>query len=135
MEEKELSPEELQSFKQELADVKADLMRKELEEIKKERMRKELDEIKKERESDVVPARSAVRTRKPKLSISTLLFAALSLITAGYLIGTIYVINVAAVIDNLLISYGQPALGVVVVIVLAVILALLGAGMITIVKK
>lgn len=135
MEEKELSPEELQSFKQELADVKADLMRKELEEIKKERMRKELEDIKKERESQAVPARPVMRTRAPQLSIATVMLAALSLIIAGYLIGTIYVINVAAVIDNLLISYGQPALGVVVVIILAVILALLGAGMITIAKK
>ena len=135
MEEKELSPEELQSFKQELADVKADLMRKELEEIKNERMRKELDEIKKERESQAVSTRPTMRARNPELSIPTLLFAALSLIIAGYLIGTLYVINVTAEIDNLLKSYGLPMFGIVVVIVLAVILALLGAGMITIAKK
>ena len=135
MEEKDISPEELQSFKQELADVKADLMRKELEEIKKERMRKELEDIKKERESQTVPAHPVMRARNPKLSISTLLFATLSLLIAGYLIGTLYAINVTAVIDNLLITYQLPALGVVVVLVLAVVLALLGAGMITIVKK
>ena len=135
MEEKELSPEELQSFKQELADVKADLMRKELEDIKKERMRKELEDIKKERESQTVPAHPVMHARNPKLSISTLLFATLSLIIAGYLIGTLYAINVTAVIDNLLITYGLPALGIVVILALAVILALLGAGMITIAKK
>ena len=130
----ELTPEEMQSFKQELADIKADMMRKELEEIKKERMRKELDEIRKERESSA-PKRAPVRVVQPQLSLANVLLAALSLILAGYLIGTLYAINVTATVDGLLTGYGLPALGSIVVIALAVLLALFGAGMITIAKK
>ena len=134
---KELSTDEVQAFKQELADIKADMMRKELEEIKKERMRRELDEIKRERESASAQKRPAVsyRAREPQLSLPNVLLAAICLLSAGYLIGTLYTINVTSTVDNLLTGNGLPALGIIVVIAVALLLALFGTGMITIAKK
>ncbi len=89
MADKELNKEEIDAFKKELAEVKADMMRKELEDIKKERMRKELDELKKER---AVPQKPVyVQVPAPTaLSLPNLAFAALMLLIAGYLIGTVY---------------------------------------------
>lgn len=139
MGEKELSPEETQAFKQELEDIKNEQMRRELEEIKKERMRKELEEIKREKEAAAPaaqPRRMYASTRAPELSIVNVIFAALSLLIAGYLIGTLYVIDVTATVNSLLTGYNLPAVvGSIVVAILAVLLALFGAGMITIAKK
>lgn len=135
MGDKELNSEEIQSFKQELADIKADLMRKELEEIKKERMKKELEEIKKERETTQKRPAVSYRAREPRLSLPNVLLAAICLLSAGYLIGTLYTINVTSTVDGLLTGYGLPALGIIVIIAVALLLALFGAGMITIAKK
>ncbi|CAJ37280.1 hypothetical protein [Methanocella arvoryzae] len=137
MGDKELSPDEIQAFRQELADIKADMMRKELEEIKKERMRKELEEIRLEREMSTVQKRPAVSARagEPQLSLPNVLLAVVCLLAAGYLIGTLHTINVTSTVDGLLTGYGLPAAGSIVILVLAVVLALFGAGMVTIAKK
>jgi|AGTN01.1.fsa_nt_gi hypothetical protein len=139
MTEKELNSEELESSRKELAEIKADAMRKEIEEIKKERMRKELDELKRERSAGMSaqlqtpvyvqpPARSA-------LSLSNLAAAALMLLIAGYLIGTIYSTDVAGNIDDLLAGSPMSAIGTLIVAALAVILVVFGVALMTIVKK
>jgi hypothetical protein len=136
---KELSKEELDSFKKELADIKADMMRKELEEIKKERMRKELEELKQERTAGAmaqpqkpvyvqVPVKSA-------LSLPNLIAAALMLLIAGYLIGSVYSTDVAGSIDDLLKGFSLPAIGSLIVAALAVLLAVFGVALMTIVRK
>jgi hypothetical protein len=139
MTEKELSSEDLASFKKELAEIKADMMRKELEDIKKERMRKELDELKHERTAGAtaqpqkpvcvqVPVQSA-------LSLPNLIAAALMLLIAGYLIGTAYSMDVALSIDDMLKGFSLPAIGSLVVAALALVLALFGVALMTIVRK
>jgi hypothetical protein len=75
-----------------------------------------------------VPART-------KLSLPNLLFAALMLLIAGYLIGTAYGTNIAGSIDNQLTSYSLPAIGSLVVAALALVLAAFGVGLMTIVRK
>ncbi|HEY3272182.1 MAG TPA: hypothetical protein VGJ92_00390 [Methanocella sp.] len=139
MTEKELSSEDLTSFKKELADIKADMMRKELEDIKKERMRKELEELKQERAASAtaqpqkpvyvqVPARTA-------LSLPNLIAAALMLLIAGYLIGTAYSMDVARSIDDMLTGFSLPAIGSLIVAGLALVLAVFGVALMTIARK
>lgn len=139
MTEKELSSEDLASFKKELAEIKADMMRKELEDIKKERMRKELDELKHERTAGAtaqpqkpvyvqVPVQSA-------LSLPNLIAAALMLLIAGYLIGTAYSTDVSLSIDDVLKGFSLPAVGSLVVAALALVLAVFGVALMTIVRK
>ncbi|MGA9139976.1 MAG: hypothetical protein WBZ29_07120 [Methanocella sp.] len=134
MADKELNKEEIDAFKKELAEVKADMMRKELEDIKKERMRKELDELKKGR---AVPQKPVyVQVPAPTaLSLPNLAFAALMLLIAGYLIGTVYVMDVAGSINSYISGYSLPIGGDLIVAAIAVVLAVLGTAMITIVKK
>jgi hypothetical protein len=139
MAEKEMSKEELESFKKELAEIKADMMRKELEEIKKERMRKGLEEIKRERTASApaepqkpvyveVPARTT-------LSLPNLIGAALMLLMAGYLIGTAYGMDIAGSIDDMLKGFSPPAAGSLIVAALAVVLAAFGVAPMTIAHK
>jgi hypothetical protein len=137
--EKELSSEEMESFRNELAEIKADMMRKELEEIKKERMRKELEEIKQERSagSPVQPQRP-VQVQAPSrsaLSLSNLIIAALMLLVAGYLIGTAYSTDVTGSFDNLFQSFSLPMIGSLVVAAIAILLAVLGVALMTIARK
>lgn len=139
MADREMSKEELESYKKELAEIKADMMRKELEEIKKERMRKELEEIKRERAASApaeppkpiyveVPVKSA-------LSLPNLIAAASMLLIAGYLLGTAYGMDVARSIDDLLKGFSLPAVGSLIVAVLAVVLAAFGVALMTITRK
>jgi hypothetical protein len=139
MADKELSSEDLASFKKELAEIKADMMRKEVEEIKKERMRKELEELKQER-----AAVAMARPQKPvyvqapvqsALSLPNLLAAALMLLIAGYLIGTAYGMDIARSIDDTLTGYSLPAIGSFVVAALALVLAVFGVALMTIARK
>ena len=136
MAEKDLSKEEVDSFKKELAEIKADMMRKELEEIKKERMRKELDELKRERSAGA-PAKTAYvpPPAQPVMSLPTLIASALMLLIAGYLFGTAYATNVAASIDDLLKGFALPISGSLVVAAIALLLAAFGAALMTIVRK
>jgi len=139
MAEKELSDEERETYRKELAEIKRDMMRQELEEIKKERMRAELEELKRERAANA-PARppAPVYVEVPartKLSLPNLVFAALMLLIAGYLIGTAYGTNIAGSIDNQLTSYSLPAIGSLIVIALALVLAAFGVALMTIVRK
>ncbi len=134
MADKELNNEEIDSFKKELAEIKADMMRKELEDIKKERMRKELDELKKERAAPQKPV--YVQVPAPTaLSLPNLAFAALMLLIAGYLIGTVYGMDVAGTINSYISGYGLPIGGDLVIAAIAVVLAVLGTAIMTIVKK
>jgi len=139
MAEKELSNEDLASFKKELAEIKADMMRKELEDIKKERMRKELDELKHERAaSATAPSQKPVYVQvpaRPVLSLPNLIAAALMLLIAGYLIGTAYSTDVARSIDDMLEGFSLPAVGSLVVAALAIVLAVFGVALMTIVRK
>jgi hypothetical protein len=141
MAEKELTNEEAESFRKELAEIKADMMRKELEEIKKERMRKELEEIKAERAyAPPAPARTVyVQAPAPALSLPNLIFAALMLLIAGYLIGTIYHIDFAGSIDSaiqgLSLPFAIPFGGAAIVAVLALVLAAFGVALVTIARK
>jgi hypothetical protein len=131
MADKELSGEELEAFRRELAEIKTDMMRKELEEIKRERMRKELEEIKGER----APRQAHVPLYEPRLSPVNVLLASLLLIGAGYLACAAFPVDVAGAIDGLIGSYGLPVGSGVVVAALAVALALLGAGLTTITRR
>lgn len=127
MADKELSGEELEAFRRELADIKTEMMRRELEEIKRERMRKELEEIKGER-----AARQAyVPAYEPRLSPVNVLLASLLLIGAGYLACAAFPVDVAGAIEG----YGLPVGSGVIVAALAVALALLGAGLTTITRR
>jgi hypothetical protein len=139
MADKEMSSEELESFKKELADIKADMMRKELEEIKKERMRKELEELKKERsENTAAQQLKAVYVQppvQPALSLPNIIASALMLLIAGFLAGTAYSMNVAASIDDLLKGFGLPAIGSLIVAALALVLAVFGVALMTIARK
>jgi hypothetical protein len=139
MAEKEMSKEELESLRKELAEIKTDMMRKELEEIKKERMRKELEELKRERAASAptqsqkpvyveVPVKSA-------LSLPNLIAAAVMLLMAGYLISTVYSIDVARSIDDMLKGFSLPAVGSLIVAALAVGLAAFGVALMTITRK
>jgi hypothetical protein len=134
-----MSKEELDSFKKELAEIKADMMRKELEDIKKERMRKELEQLKQERMAGAtaqpqkpvyvqVPARTA-------LSLPNLIAAALMLAIAGYLIGTAYSMDVAGNIDDMLKGFSLPVSGSLIAAALALVLAVFGVALMTITRK
>jgi hypothetical protein len=139
MADKELSSQELESFRKELADIKADMMRKELEEIKKERMRKELEELKRERSAGAMaqpqkPVYVPMPSR-PALSLPNLIAAALMLLIAGYLIGTAYSMDVAFSIDEMLKGFSLPVNGSLIVAALALVLAVFGIALMTIVRK
>ena len=138
MADKQLTNEEVESLKKELAEIKADMMRKELEEIKKERMRKELEEIRMERAAvAAAPASKTVYVQAPRpaLSLPNLIFAALMLLIAGYLIGTVYGTDVAGSINNMLTGSSLPAVGSLIVAVLGVLLAVFGVALMTIARK
>jgi hypothetical protein len=125
--EKELSSEEMESFRNELAEIKADMMRKELEEIKKERSAG--SPVQPQRPVQVqAPSRSA-------LSLSNLIIAALMLLVAGYLIGTAYSTDVTGSFDNLFQSFSLPMIGSLVVAAIAILLAVLGVALMTIARK
>jgi len=136
--EKPLTDEEIEAYRKELADIKADRMRRELEEIKNERMRKELEEIKKERAAgEASPRRMAYAPApaKPALSLSNLIASAVMLLIAGYLASAIYSIDLVGSINNILVSFSLPAMGTMIVAVLAVLLAVLGIALMTIARK
>ncbi|OPY30391.1 MAG: hypothetical protein A4E28_00278 [Methanocella sp. PtaU1.Bin125] len=137
MADKELSNEEIDSFKKELADIKADMMRKELEDIKKERMRKELEEIKAERAAiPASPARTVyVQAPAPAISPVNLALSALMLLAAGYLLGTVFGMDVAGTINGYISGLSLPFGGDLIVAAIAIALALLGTAIMTIVRK
>jgi hypothetical protein len=131
---KELSNEEVDSFKKELTEIRTDMMRKELEDIKKERMRKELAELKREQATSQKPVYVQVPARTA-LSLPNLAFAALMLLLAGYLIGTVDGMDVAGSINSYISGYSLPIGGDLIVAAIAVVLAVLGTAIMTIVRK
>jgi hypothetical protein len=135
---KELNSKEIDSFKKELAEIKTDMMRKELEDIKKERAataaRKELDELKKERAAPQKPVYVPVPA-PTALSLPNLASAALMLLIAGYLIGTVYGTDVAGTINSYISGYSLPIGGDLIVAAVAVVLAVLGTAIMTIIRK
>lgn len=137
MADKELSSEEIDSFKKELAGIKADMMRKELEDIKKEHLRKELDAIKSERATPPASQARAVYVQRPAptLSLVNMALAVLMLLAAGYLTGTVYGMDVAGTINGYIGGYSLPIGGDLIVAAIAVVLAVLGAALTTIVRK
>ncbi len=121
-------PADIEQLKKELADIKREVARKELEDIKREKMREELEELK--------AARLAPRQyTAPKLSIVTAIMAVLALLVAGYMLGTLYWLNMAAEIDKYLSGYGLPISGPVLLTVMAVVLALIGCGLVAVARK
>jgi uncharacterized protein YacL len=111
------------------------MMRKELEEIKREKMKKELEELKAESALKREPPRRYVERYTPKLSIPNVVMAAFSLLLAGYLIGTIYGYDVSAQVDNYLVSYSLPISGTLVIVIVSIVMAFIGVGLITVAKK
>lgn len=121
-------------MKKELSDIKNELMKKELEDIKRERMRQELEEIKAEREPH--PAKEAPYVPPVRrLSISTVIMAAFTLLVAGYLIGTLFYFDVAGTLDKLLVGFSLPVTGYVTVVVASALIALIGMGLIVMARK
>jgi len=97
-------------------------------------MRKELEELKKERAAPQKPVYMQVPA-KTSLSLPNLAFAALMLLIAGYLVGTIYSMDVAGSINGYIGGFSLPVGGDVIVAAIAVVLALLGTAIMTIVRK
>jgi predicted unusual protein kinase regulating ubiquinone biosynthesis (AarF/ABC1/UbiB family) len=129
----EQKPADIETLKNELAEIKRDMMRKELEDIKREKMRQELEEMKAEQATKETPQYYVRHT--PKLSILTAIMAVLALLVAGYMLGTVYGFNMAAEVDKYLISYNLPISGSLVVAIVAVVLAFIGLGLVTVAKK
>ena len=121
------------ALRKELAEIKEDMVRQELEEIKRERMKKELEEIKRDRAASATYAAPAYR--EPQLSWINLLLAAVLLLAAGYVAGTLLRVDVAGAIDGLIGGYGLPINGTIIAAALAVIMAAFGVALITIAKK
>lgn len=132
-EKKSLSQADIEAMKKELAGMKNEMMRKELEEIKRERMKDELEEMKAEHAKKREPRRYTQHA--PKLSIPNLIMAALALLMAGFMIGTLYGFNLAGEIDRLIGGFSLPVNGPVIVTIASVALILVGLGLITIAKK
>jgi hypothetical protein len=133
VEEQKPTLSEIEALKKELADIKNEMMRKELEDIKREKMRQELEEIKAE-QANKGQQQYYVRYT-PKLSILTVIMGVLALLVAGYMLGTVYSINMAAEVDKYLISYNLPISGSLVVAIVGVVLAFIGLGLVTVAKK
>jgi predicted unusual protein kinase regulating ubiquinone biosynthesis (AarF/ABC1/UbiB family) len=129
----EQKPADIEALKNELAEIKRDMMRKELEDIKREKMRQELEEMKAEQATKETQQYYVRHT--PKLSILTAIMAVLALLVAGYMLGTVYGFNMAAEVDKYLISYNLPISGSLVVAIVAVVLAFIGLGLVTVAKK
>ncbi|MCD1293608.1 hypothetical protein CUJ83_01170 [Methanocella sp. CWC-04] len=129
--------QDLGSMKKELEEIKAEKMRRELEDIKKERMRRELEEIRSEK------ARNTKGYVKPdtglqkasSLSILNVIFASLSLILSGYILGIMYGFDIVENANGFLTGLSLPAIGEILLLILVAVLILLGAGLITISKK
>jgi hypothetical protein len=133
VEEQKPTPSEIEALKKELAEIKREMMIKELEDIKREKMRQELEELKAEQASNETQ-RYYVR-HTPKLSILTVIMAVLALLVAGYMLGTVYGYDLAGEVDKYLISYNLPINGSLVVAIVAVVLAFIGLGLMTVAKK
>lgn len=125
---------DIESMKKELADIKNEMMRKELEEIKRERMKKELADIKAEREVKPVVPKSEYNPVRNPLLIPAMIIAIMSLLAAGYMIGTSYSYNVSGAVDQLISGYSLPVSGNIIVIVASIVLVLIGAGLVILVK-
>ncbi|WP_174591070.1 hypothetical protein [Methanocella conradii] len=128
----EQKPFDIEELKKELADIKSELMRKELEEIKHEKMRQELEELKAEQAQKHEPQRYS---RLPRLSIITALMAVLTLVMAGYMLGTLFTYNLAGDIDKYIASYNYPISGSMVVAIVSVVLIFIGLGFVTMAKR
>ena len=137
MAEKELTDTEIESFRKELADIKADLMRKELEEIKRERMRKELEVLRAERESAPAGPPKTVYVQSPPPGLSWLNFAGavVMLLVAGYMVGTIFTNDLAGKVDSYQSGLPLQVPGNIVIAAMAIIIAAIGAGLVTIARK
>lgn len=130
----EQKPADTEALKKELADIKREMMRKELEEIKREKMRQEFEELTAEQAKKQEP-QQYYAPHKPRLSILTVIMAVLTLLVAGYMLGTVYGFNMAAEVDKYLISYNLPISGSLVVAIVGVVLAFIGLGLVTVAKK
>ena len=134
-EQQPVSQADIEAMKNELADIKNEMMKKELEEVKRERMKKELADIKAERESKPIVPKSEYNPNRNPLLIPAAIIAMLSFLAAGYLIGTIYNINVSSMADQLVASYTLPVSGTIVVVAASVVLMVVGACLMILVKK
>jgi hypothetical protein len=133
-EEKPISQADVESMKKELADIKNEMMKKELEEIKRERMKKELTDIKAEREVKPIVPKSEYNPVRNPLLIPAMIIAIISLLAAGYMIGTLYSYNVSGAVDQLISGYSLPVSGNIIVIVASIVLVLIGACLIILAK-
>ena len=127
----ERKPADIEELKKELADIKREMMRNELEDIKREKMRQELEEMKAEQAAK----QEYHAPYRPRLSIVTAIMAALTLLIAGYVLGTLYGFNMAAEVDKYLINYNLPISGSILLTVIAIVLAFIGFGLVTVAKK
>ncbi|HTX44372.1 MAG TPA: hypothetical protein VMC61_06540 [Methanocella sp.] len=129
----EQKPADIEALKNELAEIKREMMRNELDDIKREKMRQELEEMKAEQAAKETP-RYYVR-HTPRLSILTVVMAVLTLLVAGYMLGTLFRYDLAAEADQYLIYYHLPISGSILLTVAAVVLAFTGLGFVTMAKK
>jgi hypothetical protein len=125
----EKTPSDMEELKKELAAIKSELMRKELEEIKREKMRQELEELKAEQ------AQGQMAPALPRLSIITALMAVLTLVIAGYMLGTLFPFCLAGEVDGYIAGYGYPISGSMVVAIVSVVLIFIGLGFVTMAKR
>ncbi len=135
VEEHRPTPTEVEALKKEVADIKREMMRKELEEIKLKKMRQDLEELKAEEAGKSKGQRQYNGGHKPRLSIVTTIMAFLALLIAGYMLGTLYWFNMAAEVDKYLVSFNLPVGGPIVLTAIAIVLALIGLGLITEAKE
>jgi hypothetical protein len=124
---------DIEELKSELASIKKEMMLKELEDIKLEKMREELEEMKAENAAEGSQNRYVYV--KPKLSLVNTIAAVATLLVAGYILGTLYYYNLAGELNNYVVRYGLPISSTVLLTVVAVVLALIGLGLVTVARR
>ena len=134
-EQKSPTQADIDAMKKELADIKNEKMKQELEEIKRERMKRELADIKAEREAKTKVPDPVKAQRSSPLTFLAVLVAAILLLLSGYLLGTLYGFDSLGVIDNFLAGHSSPITGDGILLLICIILALAGAGIMTMIKK
>lgn len=131
--------EDIEALRRELDSIKLDMMRREFEDIKNESVRRELEEVRADRirvTSDMLPmVPIEYVTPAPALSIPTLISACLTLIIAGYLLGSVSGFNVTGEVSRIVAGYGLPLDGASIVMAIVVLLALIGAGLVIMTKR
>jgi hypothetical protein len=129
----EQKPADIEALKKELDEIKREMMRDELEDIKREKMWEELEEMKAEQASKA--EQQYYKRHTPKLSIPTVIMAVLTLLMAGYMLGTVYWFDMAKEIDNYLVILHLPISGSILLTIVAVVLAFIGLGLVTVAKR